>query len=1242
MKVKMRESIIALILVSVMILSFAAVAHADSYSVTAQTENLIFKGEASAVAGANYEFSFEMEEDIQIDEVYSEISGSVSLNKNSGEGESKSTTLLGTTSDDTAVPKIEMVLDEDSPMRDVLTYKRIITDSVNGNSTTTYKNQGIASFFADKPSSVSFGFWLKESDIETVYGDKPMVFWPVYKSGSYMVVNIPLSSLMSEVGVSQSIIPTTYTIENIFKSYSISAVCTARDNGWAHFVCNMDNLTYPNSFSSTGMLYYLNLSNVSTVLRENNKIEMSNLTFLVNNKIESGYIVYPYSVSDGFECAVKSISDGKYIIDKAAIKGDIAITAKGSVVTAVKEYDVTHSGTYATITGNSVAYNNEDYKFTVVPDENTEIYSIYAEVEKSVTKSKNVGEGVSSTTSFLTTTDDSTAHPKIEMVSDNDSPMSGVLPYKRVITDIINANTTTTYKNQDITSILSEKPSTISFGFWLKESDIKTVYSEKPMEFWPVYKNGSSMSVGIPLTSLMANVGVAQELTPTVKTIENVFKTYSISAVCTGRDSGWAHFVCNMENLTYPTDFSAKTSYFYLYLANVSSILRAGNKIEMSNFTFLTNDKIKSGYMVYPTASADSSFKVAPKKTEGSSYTIAKELIMGNITVNALSAIIPEEGYEPLMKCRVDGNEFMVRTSFDDETDLLQKFRGVNKNGTDANDPFDFTNAGLISKDSETMTSIERVLSSGGDEATPFKFNSSYIGANHGQSNGILVTATAHGKTYADIGSLWEDSAGVKWNLLKVVDENKLLFLSENMSTNINKYSFKNSLSGTLTYVESGENTKSITVESTQTSQQVFPSTKKLEKTIYTVINGKRYKAASGITIECDYVEVIEKYQIMNPANIGSALRAARPEGGYDAPQDLAIGTPLVNYNMIYRIMPDGTVLSIFDHEILEDITFSFYGGLQYIAKKDAFGGGVHRYIPKLASFTYSGTSYDFTEPINMTNLTYPSGFSVQMTKDLWDTDSAPDRQVDYMKNNNSEICASFAGGYLPVLDGEISFRSKNIDAAGFVYQTKKTYPYFLDSAAFKESGTKNQRIQGVAYKKYSGAADSDISYYTIPYGQDTYIYIDCHDIAEKELDFSYLINDGAQVTEIEKSSNVGYSINNGKVNVKMQSGTYGYTVLCVKSASVEPVSVIKNGESGEVVAKIKNNTHSDQSVQIITASYSGNRLESVKTENVTLKDAQTVNLKAVFEGDEVMDKVKVFVWDKISSVKPISEDIEK
>jgi len=144
MKVKMRESIIALILVSVMILSFAAVAHADSYSVTAQTENLIFKGEASAVAGANYEFSFEMEEDIQIDEVYSEISGSVSLNKNSGEGESKSTTLLGTTSDDTAVPKIEMVLDEDSPMRDVLTYKRIITDSVNGNSTTTYKNQGIA------------------------------------------------------------------------------------------------------------------------------------------------------------------------------------------------------------------------------------------------------------------------------------------------------------------------------------------------------------------------------------------------------------------------------------------------------------------------------------------------------------------------------------------------------------------------------------------------------------------------------------------------------------------------------------------------------------------------------------------------------------------------------------------------------------------------------------------------------------------------------------------------------------------------------------------------------------------------------------------------------------------------------------------------------------------------------------------------------------------------------------------
>lgn len=508
------------------------------------------------------------------------------------------------------------------------------------------------------------------------------------------------------------------------------------------------------------------------------------------------------------------------------------------------------------------------------------------------------------------------------------------------------------------------------------------------------------------------------------------------------------------------------------------------------------------------------------------------------------------EDLNPLMKVRVCGNELYVRTRFDEEYDLLQKFIGLTKGYANHNSPIDFTDSGLIPKISNSMTNISTLLSSGGDEATPFKFNASYIGANHGQSNAVIVTSLNHRKTYADIGSLWEDSAGDNWNLLKIIDENTLLFLSENMSNDINKYSFKNNLSGTLVYVEYAKNTKNIIVDSVVANQQLCPSVKTLEKTVYVIINGKRYKARDGLTIGCDYTEIVEKYQIINPATLGRTLRENRPDGGYTEPQNLAVGEPIVDYNMTYRIMPDGTVLSIFDHEILENVNFIYYGGVQYQAKNDAFCGGVHRYIPKLKEFTHKNLTLAFTEPVNMTNLTYPSGFCIDIIKDLWDGETSPDRQIDYYKDKNQAIKASFACGYLPILDGEISKRSENLNAAGFLYQSKKAYPYFVDSKTFETTGTKNQRIQGVAYKKYLPRSESDISYYTIPYERDTYVYIDCHKISKHKLELSKFLKDRVKLFEIEKSQNVSYNISKGEIEVEMKAGTYGYLVLCIKDRS--------------------------------------------------------------------------------------------
>ena len=598
----------------------------------------------------------------------------------------------------------------------------------------------------------------------------------------------------------------------------------------------------------------------------------------------------------------------------------------------------------------------------------------------------------------------------------------------------------------------------------------------------------------------------------------------------------------------------------------------------------------------------------------------------------------PSEDYNALMKCSLDGDILSVRTPFSEADDLIQKFRGVTEESLDSNNPFDFITSGLVSKENETMTNIATVLCNGVDEATPFKFNSSNIGANHGQSNGILATCENHGKTYADIGSLWQDSAGAKWNLLKIVDKDKLFFLSENFTANINKYYFKNSMSGVLTHVECAENTNDITVTSAMASQQVYPSNQKIEKTVYAVIDGKRYKLPNMETWGCDYVEVVEKYYIMNPALIGKTLRENRPDGGYTKPQNLAIGSPLVAYNMVYRILPDGTVFSIFDHEILEDITFEWYGAQQTIARTNAFGGGVYRYIPKLKPFSFGDVSFDFRTPTNMTTLTINSSASFQLSEDLWEGGIAPDRQTEYFRDSSSATVASFVGGFLPIMDAEPVKRSSLLNAAGFIYKSKKTYPYFADAGTFDGVGTKNKRIQGVAYKKYNSLAYDDISYYTISYENDIYLYVDCHKSGTKEFDLSQILLGAKNISQLEKTDNVTYMQNGGKLSVSMTDGTYGYLVLRITRPDIETTS-LKKGD--KVSVTVKNNTHTKQDAKLILGFYDreGKFLSAID-ENITSGDYQTYR----YETSEIPEdtvEVRAFLWDSKDYLTPLSPSLK-
>ncbi len=67
----------------------------------------------------------------------------------------------------------------------------------------------------------------------------------------------------------------------------------------------------------------------------------------------------------------------------------------------------------------------------------------------------------------------------------------------------------------------------------------------------------------------------------------------------------------------------------------------------------------------------------------------------------------------------------------------------------------DFRAAGLQRKGSYDIWHMDKVLALSTDEASPMIINDDDIGCNHSQPCGVSVTAPAHGKNCADIGSLW-------------------------------------------------------------------------------------------------------------------------------------------------------------------------------------------------------------------------------------------------------------------------------------------------------------------------------------------------------------------------------------------------------------------------------------------------------------------------------------------------------
>jgi hypothetical protein len=344
-----------------------------------------------------------------------------------------------------------------------------------------------------------------------------------------------------------------------------------------------------------------------------------------------------------------------------------------------------------------------------------------------------------------------------------------------------------------------------------------------------------------------------------------------------------------------------------------------------------------------------------------------------------------------------------------------------------------------------------------------------------------------------------------------------------------------------------------------------------------------------AFTVNCNKIVLMETYDIMDPSKIGYHLREGRPEGGYTSPADIGVGTPIMHYKQTITIHEDGDVTIEHDHEMLETFKSINYYGYQYYEKADVFGGGVWRYMPGVKGITSGGKFYDYSKPYDMTNHDMAS---YTATKDLWKNPNlAPDRTLEYYKDEEGNYKMAFAAGFVPVGIAAPDVRKDNITNALTMYNRTgyKVYPMMVNTSKFAQAGAK---IQGAVFRHYDNLSQSTkkVTAYDVEYKDDVYYYVD---FLEDEDEF-VLDLDKKTVTDdyelVYKTDDVEYKIEGNKLIVSGKQSGY----ICVKGKRNAEIATVAYDNATHKIGVWLNNRGEEDFGDVVIAGYKEGQFRSI------------------------------------------------
>lgn len=473
-----------------------------------------------------------------------------------------------------------------------------------------------------------------------------------------------------------------------------------------------------------------------------------------------------------------------------------------------------------------------------------------------------------------------------------------------------------------------------------------------------------------------------------------------------------------------------------------------------------------------------------------------------------------------------EARESFVLSKFNEPYDFKNYFYIKDYDNLSQNPVFQFRSAKLVNR--ETLE--ETLVHSCGDDICPADYNGTYIGGGHGDSDVRTIVCTNHGKTFADIGSIWTDG-DKQCTLIAVVDANTLRFLGENTQI-YPLFSFDTSIFApqvTLTHVSGATHTNAIMIESA-TMYQWHPCC---------VADRRVYVDDVEIVESGDYcfnkLKICEYYDVFNPASVLEKIQEA--VGTFTdnpMPNSFVDADKVVRHSIVYEYDSAFEIKINTSFIAYQNIDLNYFGFTQ----QGPLEGNIRMYIPKVLPISNGQEEIDFRTIVPYNSV--PSTMNIYDT--YWEKPLLPpDRWIQISPN------VAISCGYLFDFGVGGNNRKDMIANAFYLYTSRKCYPHGIDWKIDVNAGDVFSAVTWRIYRDVAGIdTNGIIDVNCFEYNDNLYVYADFNQpgVYSIKIPGKYV---GKQIQVFEKSDNVELLMPIGNVStlvrVTQNTPMYGYLV---------------------------------------------------------------------------------------------------